>query len=125
MEAHKLTSITSHSDYLETLNISYRERWKLHCLRKDFGKKALELGDFVPCVNGVPMDEPSGMHCTSMDGSIESGRLQEQFQKAKSRVLFEGFEVGRAKGYVKVFNTIEDLIYTEPTLTETALKQIR
>lgn len=54
----------------------------------NFLKQPLTLGMFVPCVDSVPIEEPSGIHCTSLDGTIEANRLLEQYQQAKERVLF-------------------------------------
>jgi len=92
-----------------------------------FLQKPLTLGMFVPCDeygNIIEYKEP-----------YEDG-TNIKYYEARSRVLFAGFEVGN--GYVvyglmsfsvpyftKYETTIEDILqYGNPTLTETALKQI-
>jgi hypothetical protein len=133
MKDNKLTSITEYSDCLETLDVSDSEKWILHRLRKDFGKKKLQLGDFAPCVNGAPMDEPENLCYHSVKNQAE----WKEYQQAQSRVLFEGFEMTvnvHGEWYVEGYGfciysdsniTIEDIVKLKPTLTEIALKQIR
>jgi hypothetical protein len=141
MKDNKLTSITEYSDYLETLDVSDSEKWRLHCLRKYFGKNKLQLGDFAPCVNGVPMRKPYKMYSSGL--AFSSRKLTKDghaYKQAQSRVLFEGFEVSEGNVYngcnyiVKKHNSsfkkslnndnIESIVDFQPTLTETALKQL-
>jgi hypothetical protein len=140
----KLISITEHSDYLETLNISNSERWVLHCLRKEFGKRSLKLGMFVPCdLDGNVLEFKGTIRFSIEDwGSRE---CFEQYQEAKERVLFEGVShykqyrcshiiqqdgYGHLLGFYSTgkihssYKIIEDLIPRNLTLTENALKQI-
>jgi len=109
------------------LMMERREALKLMFNYAQFLQKPLTLGMFVPCDeygNIIEYKEP-----------YEDG-TNIKYYEARSRVLFAGFEVGN--GYVvyglmsfsvpyftKYETTIEDILqYGNPTLTETALKQI-
>lgn len=103
----KLTPITTHSDYLNSLSISDSDKWRMHLKRNDFGKQELKLGMFFPCDEyDIPLDEPinyknwfKGMVLTcDMDSTIWYGEC-ERYSQAKERVLFEGgrFEVDMYK----------------------------
>ena len=105
-----------------------------------FYSQPLTLGDFVPCVDGVPMDEPnenSTVYLDDMNGNYNT------FLLAESRVLFEGFSLVREKqhhslllngtrrflvvdGVLETYgnDVIEKILFMNLTLTETALKQI-
>lgn len=104
-----------------------------------FHSQPLALGDFVPCVDGVPMEDPRECDYKTEEGTIIDDYYHdcEQFQQAQSRVLFEGFEMTvniHGEWYVEGYGgciyshsnlTIEDIAKLKPTLTETALKQLR
>ena len=108
-----------------------------------FHSQPLTLGDFVPCVDGVPMDEPnenSTVYLDDMNRNYNTFLLAEdklKFQKAKSRVLFEGFVMYSNMANVVLdcnsletidlseHSDIESIVDFQPTLTETALKQIK
>ena len=100
-----------------------------------FLKRPLELGMFVPIdESGNVMEEP-----VETIGGVEL--YSEKYQKAKEKVLFEGFEI-RDKGnfyfieqkksclYYRVLKnnskaTIEKLLpFNEAILTESAIKQL-
>lgn len=105
----------------------------------NFLKQPLELWMFVPCdKDGSVVEKPE----CSLDKECASPTCV-KYQQAKERVLFEGFEVRKMKGwnildfpnnqYSKDFSvfedafkelTIEDLIKYNLTLTPTAIKQI-
>ncbi len=63
----------------------------------DFINRLLELWMFIPCENNVPLEEPSEldkMRASWMDNPIDDNFYKVQsYNKAKSRVLFEGFSV--------------------------------
>jgi len=101
----------------------------------NFLKQPLKLEMFVPCdAEGKVIDaEPCSL------GMFEKGNpfydvyleSQKQWDKAKERVLFEGFNPDRIGhtidgvfGFYSSMWTIEDLTRFEITLTETAIKQI-
>ena len=104
-----------------------------------FLKQPLKLEMFVPCdEEGNVLEEPKRwkdylQYPDSFDGNKEWDELYD-YQQAKEKVLFEGFEIFKGTIYMcsvpmlKVKDlyqtTIEDLIYYEPILTENAVKQI-
>ena len=118
----------------------------------NFLKKPLELWMFVPCdENGNVLEEPEslkGFYETDNEGMIQECILQQKFQQAKERCLFEGLEInlftnGRIRFYNKekelskmysiVFDKngiienktdIESICKYPITLTQTAIKQI-
>ena len=70
---------------------------------KEFLKQPLELGMFVPCVDGVPIEEPlntpdlvGGYAAEEVNKTMRKKRSQ--FQKAKEEVIFEGFEIRDTRG---------------------------
>lgn len=97
----------------------------------EFLNRPLSIEMFVPCdENGNVLKEPY-----ILDQPHYSTRIE--YNKAKERCLFEGFEAKKAGlHYVIELNdisiwiswneskTIEDLIQHKPKLTATALKQI-
>ena len=120
-----------------------------------FLKQPLKLEMFVPCdEEGNVLEEPKRwkdylQYPDSFDGNKEWDELYD-YQQAKEKVLFEGFELVRfidkenpcyvvsngenevtfhiglynfSKG-VNFAKTIEDLIHIQPILTESAIKQI-
>lgn len=124
----------------------------LECVKyMKFLKQPLTLGIFVPCdEKGKPMKHPDEIEDTvndSMTGAIQVKNYKLDYQEAKERVLFEGFEVGgiyhnsvhfKSRGIARIFYTkdnyyhnygrkhteIEDLLNQNITLTKTAQKQI-
>ncbi len=60
----------------------------------EFTGRILELGMFVPCNGkGEPLEEPTDMYTNEQ----YYGAAMDEYQKAKEKVLFEGFQV-RVKG---------------------------
>lgn len=109
----------------------------------DFLKQPLTLGMFVPCdEEGNVLEELKyccdGNHCgcNGMPVNVCSKKEIDNYQKAKERVLFDGFEIDEnnilmLKDCISLdinsFNNIEELITygnTQLTLTENAIKQI-
>jgi len=119
-----------------------------------FLSQPLKLSQFVPCdENELPLEEPHNLGLIDnyptgnllMDKSLEKAI---EYNKAKSNVLFEGFELGdiehdkisysvitNNENYVFVneknkwlrvndYKTIEDLVHMKLTLTENAVKTI-
>jgi len=102
-----------------------------------FLSQKLTLGMFVPTdENGNVLKDP---WATDNDAGSEKEIEQINYNNAKSKVLFEGCKAeNRTGSYWSVYapedkiiwvqwndsKTIESLIYTELTLTETATKQI-
>ena len=108
-----------------------------------FLKQFLQLWMFVPCdENGNVLEFPDPIHTYGLEPADYeySDEDVEKYQKAKDRVLFEGFEVCNRLESVKcVVNgdlhfsydhaiakkeTIEDLVKYQLTLTASAIKQI-
>ena len=131
MEPQKLTTITQHSDYLDSLDISDSEKWRLHCLRKNFGKKSLTFGMFYPCDEDENiLTKPTVNHISfnivhNLDGDIK-------YKEAKDRTLFKNIpnSIFWDKGcscfindYTEEqYHTIESLNSFNLELTEQAIK---
>lgn len=114
----------------------YSKIWKY----ANFLKQPLKLGMFVPCdENDVPLVEPKNMADSILDGDNgkEWAIKKIEYQQAKDRVLFEGFEyLEDEEGFylehdnVTLFPdefgnyTIENLIQDNLTLTASAIKQL-
>lgn len=116
----------------------------------NFLKQPLTLGMFAPCDdNGNILEEPNTENHLHGQDSFVYHRLQAQYQEAKKRVLFEGFEVKHEKfmhdklhfyiehngikfmwnfnnkwEFYKEFSTIEDLVKYNLVLTESARKHL-
>ena len=89
----------------------------------NFLKQPLELWMFVPCDNdGNVLEEP----CFDGENDQYFASAFEQFQQAKERCLFEGWDLEDVKETLSCGNhkTIEDLVKYSPELTLTAQKQI-
>lgn len=101
----------------------------------DFLEQPLALWMFVPCGDdGNPFEEDG----TDTDGYVLDDVMFKEYQQAKERCLFEGFELiktenpevdglllyGEETIYPEDFNTIEDLVKYSPTLTQSAINQI-
>lgn len=107
-----------------------------------FLKQPLQKWMFVPCgEDGEVLEEP----CLKCADNCDFDKCME-FQQAKERCLFEGFEIiediygkkitdkinvtialmpnNNTEWIMNCFNTIEDLVKHNLTLTATALKQI-
>lgn len=128
-----LTSISKHSDWLDSIDILILDKWNLHRKRVNFGKQPLAVYQFVPCklVDGkwVVLEEP----CAGMYGY---DHVYKEYQKALDKVLFEGcvlmdgwclkLPCGYLLGSEESLNfrTIEDLVTYNLPLTKTALKEI-
>lgn len=145
-----LTSIAEHSDWLETTEYWYNKRWLLHRKRVEFGKQPLAIWQFVPCklVDGVWIV----LESYYKDGlEYFDGIYPEQLKQAKSRCIFEGFEITYTDVFVKtiskgrerncfkinfksknvfihrdriVVDTIEDLVKYNLELTASAIKEL-
>jgi len=145
-----LISIAKHSDWLESYYSNPIEKWDLHLRRVEFGKQPLEIWQFVPCklVDGVwvileePLQSDSKYKCINIkneeDFDIRQWTIDfVEYQEAKDRVLFEGFESIKRKDYFVIqqnghdvwvswneSKTVEDILWTNAELTPTAKKQI-
>lgn len=102
----------------------------------NFLTQPLTLGMFVPCdEDGNVLEYPKTLGVYSLLHTDKYIDLFNQIQKAKKRVLFEGFEI-QGEDWVTMKNgvgcsvnnlkemTIEDWVKYNPTLTPTAIKQI-
>ena len=141
MEAIYLQSSLQFGETLKSVSDSDYRR-----LRDNYDallKQPLKLGFFVPCdENGNVLKEPKEddflYHDKTLNHVDFSAEL-EQYEKAKERVLFKGFEhyLFREANNVKHNKSrkcfsfpnyngviIEDLISLEVELTESAIKQI-
>jgi len=146
----KLISMTDFVLELET-----NEHWAqdyTKCVKyANFLKQPLTLGMFVPCdEDGNFLEEPKEKNY-SKENNLFAYDLFE-YQQAKERVLFEGFEVKTKTAFNNGYNficdnieifypfwynpvtkwelskglkTVKDLIIFQPKLTETAIKQIK
>jgi len=100
----------------------------------DFLKQPLELWMFVPCdEDGNVLDEPN-YPFRSNSNDLE---LMKEWEQAKERCLFDGWnQIAKIDITICIENeskhrlflpncmTIENIVYTNSQLTETALKQL-
>ena len=144
-----MTDFVLKQNYTTTLDMSQRDFYdkELSIFEKirryaNFLKKPLKLGYFIPCdENDVPLEEPI-FHEPNNESEIGNYQLlRDEFEEAKQRVLFEGFEYDYIGGVnfltlngdiyafkdfkIKFKNlTVEFLIDKNIKLTETAKKEI-
>ena len=136
-----LTSIAEHSDYLSASTYSDSEKWQLHRLRVKFGKQTLEKWMFIACDEyGNVLEFPNILDHKYSGTDVNNFKedLQE-YNQAKERCLFEGFEFKGETEFTWIFkhnNTFpimiakRDIEYLnvyfkkEIKLTTTAQKQI-
>ena len=102
----------------------------------NFLKQPLELWMFVPCklVDGVwvVLEEPEkyknwiNYEYSGTDIGFDDEKLCREYQQAKEKCLFEGFEgtILQLYNLIKLRLNIEDLVCKKPLLTPTAQKQI-
>jgi len=148
MKERKLISMAEFVSLNEMIN--YSDYW-FRVITLNYAKflsQPLELGMFIPCVDGVPIEEPTqteknefGGAFASIEEQAELYSLMEQYQQAKEKVLFEGFNVTLVKSrnqphyYIVectafawvTWNdsfTVEKLVRIKPTLTQLAIKQL-
>ena len=148
-----LTSISIRIDQIDSMPISFAEKWHLAKAFRNFVKPSLALGMFVPCdLEGNVLDEPeSHRHQINFDEweEVFDEKEVQQYQQAKERVLFEGFELSKIKSNevfwfktpyddcyynpkdgainTPAYDTIESLVehyWVDITLTKSAIKQI-
>ena len=133
-------NLTSSKDFGKLLKDKSDSEYRR--LRENFDnflEKPLKLGYFIPCdENDVPISEN---YIASVDDkkNMTFAQLSNEYQEAKQRVLFEGFEYDKENDWV-TYNEfarffvselqngkVEDLfklIKDEITLTETSKKEI-
>ena len=96
-----MTDFVLKQNYTTTLDMSQRDFYdkELSIFEKirryaNFLKKPLKLGYFIPCdENDVPLEEPI-FHEPNNESEIGNYQLlRDEFEEAKQRVLFEGFEL--------------------------------
>ena len=73
----------------------------------DFIDKKPKLGDFIPCIDGVPVDEPKLYTDGRSNADIDARRFE--YQKALEQVKFEGWKFNSDKPYMSVRNNREYL----------------
>lgn len=147
----KLISMTDYVLEMGLHSTLMMEKGMILCNRyANFLKRPLELGMFIPCVGGEPLEKPS----IQTINEYKSGGVMvlkdkiNEYQKAKESVLFDGFEFYERKniyyihrvggGYFtsiykksKKINgslrnaTIEDLIPYNLTLTKEAINNLK
>lgn len=104
-----------------------------------FLKRPLELGMFVPCKDGVVLEEPRILK-TLLNHPVGTNKEVDEWREAKDRVLFEGFEYLHAKkrewcrirhgnGFISGLNflkhtSIEYFVGRNVTLTPKAIEQL-
>lgn len=151
MEERKLVSMCDIQEELEDYVLeskNYERAFKLASLYREFIKQPLKLGQFVPCdLEDNVLKEPVEYNDFLMQGdrfvTLKSIKIEcEQYLQAKERVLFEGCTIknikARGENYFIVRDisnkilwvlwnkskSIENLINSNLTLTESAIKQI-
>jgi len=143
--------LQSHKDYeneIDKPEFSDADFRALSRKHREFISKRLELGQFIPCVDNVPLEEPTCEWCRTGSPS-DCHRSKEcaidetpflKYQNALEDVLFEGFEYKHdslwlfdgfnsriiyTKNNGFDYRTIEDLIQYNLTLTESAKQQLK
>ena len=155
MKEMKLISMTDFVILIDDKGIdAVKGLWDFNVVVTSYAKfltQPLTLGIFIPCVDGVPIEEPTqteknefGGAFASIEEQAELYSLMEQYQQAKEKVLFEGFEIVKSdfenvlmhineNKYIGTFangeflfsyKSIEQLTTFNPTLTQSAIKQI-
>jgi len=115
----------------EAFNVLFNIYKVIHNYAK-FLSEPLQLWMFVPCLDNIPLSEDG----TDREGYVLDDIMFKQYQQAKERCYFEGFEICNRLESVKcVVNgnfhfsyensiknkeTIEDLVKYNLTLTQTA-----
>ena len=105
-------------------SITSQLHYELRCIKKyaKFLKQEIKLEMFVPCdEDGNVLGEPYN------DGNGDNyfGVLLDEYQKAKEKVLFEGFDLSTAKFHCdRNDRTIEYFTSFEVELTPSAIKRI-
>lgn len=144
----KLMDIQTHSDYVELMNATHLKKWELHRKRVEFGRQPLTLGIFIPCdEEGNVLEEPDFWDA---NGRAYDPKLThrycdskiKEYHEAKKRILFEGFMLihihnkrykqalvakdkeGKGQFDIYDYETIEDLVFMDLTLTPNAIKQL-
>lgn len=79
-------------------------RWQISSDYRNIVDQPFKLGDFIPCVNGVPVDMPSHYEIwieNKYDNTITKQMLAdcENYQQAFEKVKFEGWEVSDRNQY--------------------------
>jgi hypothetical protein len=150
----KLISATEYSDYLQASTRFDSVKWELFRLFVKFLKQNLELWMFVPCklVEGVwvVLEEPKENDLSGSFFDMQTGfHYEKEYQEAKNRCVFTGFEVtiynvnenstvdiiginklrlfwkDKKEWYKSALNsTIEDLVKYNLELTPTAQQQL-
>ena len=110
----------------------------------NFLKQSLELGMFIPCDDkGNVLEEPKIFERTDCISIRKQSKINQQYQEAKERVLFDGFQISdifdnnnigiqscslsfSTKKFKDKFEnkTIEELIHYDITLTESAINNL-
>ena len=134
MEAIYLQSMTDFITWVDEKRNGNGGHYDIIIRYKNFLKQPLKLEMFIPCYygNGFPI-------AYTKDTLVNSMKLLNEFEEAKERVLFKGFEhyLFRQADNIqhnksrKCFSfpnyngvIIEDLISLEVELTDSAIKQI-
>ena len=118
---------------------------RAYCLINNYAnflKQSLKLSMFVPCdENDVPLEEPKDFKffMQGVGGHIDvTYQEYKQYQQAKERVIFEALSFVRCRDVYFIekkgvtlfcyplnnFETIEDLVKYDLTLTDSAIKQL-
>jgi len=107
----KLMSNTEYGKYLNTLNIpDYEYRYR-RSKYDELLSQPLTLGMFIPCdLDGNVLEEPEWWYryCNGATPFMNSDEIRpcQEYKKAKSRVLFEGFKqnIFNATGSFEIIN---------------------
>lgn len=78
----------------DTPDFTFQEALQLIIKRTNFGQRKLQLGDFVACKDGEPIEKPK-LETYCIQG-VEMGISKEykQYQEAQKSVLFDGWVFG-------------------------------
>lgn len=153
----ELISLIDYSDYLNQTGYTNDTCWEKHLNYVSFLKQPLTLGMFVPCdLDGNVLEEPNHLDYKTKNSWNELvfksdfscnnyHQAYDEYQEAKDRVLFVGFNLKYSDKFVttvsneklwfnfKITNVfvndrvvciIEDLVKYNLELTPTAQKQI-
>ena len=95
-----LSSSVDQMDNTKTINHADSDDFMIIILLNRLSKISVTLSQFVPCINGVPLEEPLPFRCgeeTQKQCSqelepCECAAIDKQYNEAKKSVIFEGWE---------------------------------
>lgn len=122
-----LTSITEHSEYLESTYQKDQIKWFFHLRRIEFGKRKLSLLMFFPCksvgMDWVVLEEPKK---SDWHYDFNYKNFLQEYQQAKESCLFEGYDgtIKQLKDLISLNITVESMVKYGLKLTEKTKKHL-